>query len=218
MLEWLRHLLGKSDRKTPSIGRRDPPRASHVRVQPPRVSQAPLAPPPPAEPPNSPTNPPRKNPPAAEQPEVKVTAAAQPGWRVLVEIKPEYGKSASYPPRSERGIDARWIPPGQSVSVNGFTIADGMVYVGSFMPANPAGGWGADAPAPCLINPSLPISARASDSDMGYWPSYRLRAPDLRKLAGHVAQKIRNIDAKGPLGINRVNFVTVGENYSVRIP
>ena len=77
-------------------------------------------------------------------------------------------------PRQRRREDARWIPPGSSVRVNGFDIQGGMVYVGHFMSAAPGGGWGADVPAPCLINPALKVDSGQPriDMDMGYWPSY----------------------------------------------
>jgi hypothetical protein len=60
------------------------------------------------------------------------------------------------------------------VNVAGFDIPGGMVYVGSFLTASPGGGWAADTPAPCLINPRLKVDrGRPNPSlDMGYWPSY----------------------------------------------
>ena len=72
-------------------------------------------------------------------------------------------------PASRRA--AAWVPPGESVAVQGRRIDDGMVYVGSglrgisqYMPMEPA-----------LIDPTLPVEDRNPDVDgqyMGYWPSY----------------------------------------------
>ena len=75
------------------------------------------------------------------------------------------------------------MPPGRSVTVQGFEILGGMVYVGIFMTSSPGGGWAADTPAPCLIDPSLKVAhARAKPvSDVGYWPSYTDIAPEHRQ-------------------------------------
>ena len=100
--------------------------------------------------------------------------SAVPFCRLVTSVGPRGGARQFYstPPRRRR--DAQWIPPGGSVAVNGFDIPGGMVYVGNFMPASPGGGWGADEPAPCLINPALKVGAGKprTDLDMGYWPSY----------------------------------------------
>ncbi|MBS0981415.1 TerB N-terminal domain-containing protein [Acetobacter thailandicus] len=76
--------------------------------------------------------------------------------------------------RSHKKDDARWVLPGEKVTIHGFEIADGMVYVGSFLTAAPDGGWNADTPAPCLIRPSLKIASGAPQTnlDLSYWPSY----------------------------------------------
>jgi hypothetical protein len=58
-----------------------------------------------------------------------------------------------------------------------------MVYVGGFLTAAPGGGWSADVPAPCLINPSLEIaSGRArAGAQMAYFPSYTDITPEHRQ-------------------------------------
>lgn len=86
-------------------------------------------------------------------------------------------------PKPRRAEDARWVPPGRSVTVQGYEIPDGMVYVGAFMTAAPGGGWAADTPAPCLLNPSLKVASRPvrSVSDMGYWRSYTDISPAQRQ-------------------------------------
>lgn len=97
-----------------------------------------------------------------------------PPCRVVISVGSRDAARQFYPTRRRRRDDARWIPPGGSVAVNGFDIPGGMVYVGSFMSAGPSGDWGADEPAPCLINPALKVGAGKprTDLDMGYWPSY----------------------------------------------
>ncbi len=64
-----------------------------------------------------------------------------------------------------------WIPPGGEVSINGYEIPGGMVYVGTELSAVEEF-HGVDA---CLIDPTLDVDASASDPDgtrMSYWPSY----------------------------------------------
>lgn len=63
---------------------------------------------------------------------------------------------------------ARWIEPGQSVTVHGMVLTGGMLYVGGYLPT-PNG-----YQDPCLIDPKCPIAARPDPvgAGMGYWPSY----------------------------------------------
>jgi TM2 domain-containing membrane protein YozV len=64
-----------------------------------------------------------------------------------------------------------WIPPGETASVNGYDIPDGMVYEGTELSAVEEF-QGTDA---CLIDPTLQVEATRLDRDgerMGYWPSY----------------------------------------------
>ena len=62
-----------------------------------------------------------------------------------------------------------WVPPGTSVTVQGYEITDGMVYVGRNLPSGD--GWNAE---PALINPELAVKDPSSISNLeiGYWPSY----------------------------------------------
>ncbi len=109
-----------------------------------------------------------------------VRTTRPPACRVVVTPRPP-AVTAGFRPPSRPG-DARWIPPGALATVKGFDIVGGMVYIGGFLTAAPGGGWSADFPAPCLINPSLEIasgSARPS-SQMVYWPSYTDIAPEHR--------------------------------------
>ncbi|MFA9518644.1 TerB N-terminal domain-containing protein [Halopenitus sp. H-Gu1] len=72
-----------------------------------------------------------------------------------------------------------WVPPGEGVSINGYEVPDGMVYVGTDL--NSVDGFhGTDA---CLIDPSLDVDASKSDPEgtrMSYWPSYSSIDPGCR--------------------------------------
>ena len=71
-----------------------------------------------------------------------------------------------------------WVPPGKPVTVAGYVISDGMVYVGESLYAN--SGWGMDA---ALISPSLPVDQENVDrlgQSMSYWPSYSKIGPGNR--------------------------------------
>ena len=72
--------------------------------------------------------------------------------------------------------DGRWISGTESIKVNGFVIAQGMVYVGATLPD------AAGAPDPALIDPRKPISQKGdfTERQMGYWPSYSDISPSAR--------------------------------------
>lgn len=93
-----------------------------------------------------------------------------------------FGQRNVTPQKTRQREDARWIPPGSLANALGFDIPGGMIYVGSFMTASPGGSWGAETPAPCLINPSLKVASGTPNlqSDMGYWPSYSGISPEQR--------------------------------------
>lgn len=64
-----------------------------------------------------------------------------------------------------------WVPPGESISVHGRTLSDGMVYAG---PALPAVDRYRDTD-PALINPRLRADSQRPDRSgqhLDYWPSY----------------------------------------------
>ncbi len=64
-----------------------------------------------------------------------------------------------------------WVPPGENVSIDGYEIPGGMVYVGTEL-SSVDGFHGTDA---CLIDPTLDVDASESDPEgirMSYWPSY----------------------------------------------
>jgi tellurite resistance protein len=79
------------------------------------------------------------------------------------------------PPKPASAVrTARWIPPGQPVTVRGLVIPEGMVYVGT----------DSRLPDASLIDPSLKISFdRSRDytiSQLGYWPRYADASPASR--------------------------------------
>lgn len=72
-----------------------------------------------------------------------------------------------------------WVPPGEGVSINGYEVPDGMVYVGTDL-SSVDGFHGTDA---CLIDPTLDVDASKSDPEgtrMSYWPSYSSIDPGCR--------------------------------------
>jgi TerB N-terminal domain/TerB-C domain len=71
------------------------------------------------------------------------------------------------------GSLATWYPKGNTVTVAGHVIRDGLVYVGGQHPSAPSG-------SPCFIDPSLAVARSGPDtggSEMSYWPSYAQITP-----------------------------------------
>lgn len=80
-------------------------------------------------------------------------------------------------PRSA-SADECWIPPGREVAVAGYTIRDGMLYVGEGLAS--IAGHGIE---PALTDPSLPVKRSSPDRSgggMAYWPSYSAMSPECR--------------------------------------
>ncbi len=100
--------------------------------------------------------------------------------------QPSKPRQARAPTRTSP--DAYWLPAGQPVTVGGYAIPGGQVYVGRGLPAV-RGGW---QPEPALIDPGLPVNSRHPDwagAGLSYWPSYdqippASRAAYLAWLAG----------------------------------
>lgn len=68
------------------------------------------------------------------------------------------------------GEPAKWYSAGQVVSVQGYNISGGLIYVGETLPDT-----GGDRNDICLINPKLEVAPPepwGGDDDMGYWPQY----------------------------------------------
>ncbi|MEM8641374.1 MAG: TerB N-terminal domain-containing protein [Cyanobacteria bacterium P01_G01_bin.54] len=72
-----------------------------------------------------------------------------------------------------------WIPPGASIEVGGYHLADGMVYVGSKLEGESLYA----SPDPGLINPQLRVSSQRSHpeaAELDYWPAYHAISPTQR--------------------------------------
>lgn len=119
-------------------------------------------------------------------------APARPGERSY-DIDPTADEDRLNPrPRApEQTADACWVPPGLSVTVKGYTIPNGMVYVGAGLYRDRIA-W---KPEDYLIDPTLDVSAANPDREgrtVSYWPAYgklnpSARAAFLAFLAGGAA-------------------------------
>ncbi|MCV5532527.1 TerB N-terminal domain-containing protein, partial [Escherichia coli] len=83
------------------------------------------------------------------------------------------------------GALARWILPGEVITVGGVEITGGYFYLGQRM--NPvghnSGGYYDDSSEASLIDDTLkiyPTSYIYEDSSLGYWPSYSSLSPEAR--------------------------------------
>lgn len=79
---------------------------------------------------------------------------------------------------NDSGGNWRWVPAGESISIAGFNLPGGMLYVGSGLRAR----YGETEPA--LINPRLNVTAEPVDVSLrltDYWPSYSNITPDARR-------------------------------------
>jgi uncharacterized tellurite resistance protein B-like protein len=74
--------------------------------------------------------------------------------------------------------DGCWLPPGHETTIAGYSIPDGMLYVGRALPS--ITGYRVE---PALIDPSLPVnrsSPNRAGEGMTYWPSYNSISPESR--------------------------------------
>jgi hypothetical protein len=74
--------------------------------------------------------------------------------------------------------DDCWVPPGGDVTVAGYAIQGGMLYVGQGLSS--ITGLRVE---PALIDPTLPVKRSNPDrtgAGMGYWPSYSAISPECR--------------------------------------
>jgi hypothetical protein len=95
--------------------------------------------------------------------------SAAPQAKRDVELHPRPAVPPVIPPRSapERQLPARWMGPGEAVTIAGLSISSGLIYVGASLTA-------ADGQTePCLIDPALPVGRRTGGNlDTVYRPSY----------------------------------------------
>lgn len=110
----------------------------------------------------------------------RTTAVPSPATRL------ERNRTTAATPKSEAAVktsrsvtaDDCWVPPGREVTVAGYTLAGGMLYVGAGLRS--VGGLRVE---PALIDPSLPVKRSSPDrsgSGMTYWPSYSSIALECR--------------------------------------
>ncbi|HEY2700508.1 MAG TPA: TerB N-terminal domain-containing protein, partial [Pseudonocardiaceae bacterium] len=74
--------------------------------------------------------------------------------------------------------DDCWLPDGVRAEIAGIPVLDGMIYVGTALPADSGG-----QPDPALIDPTLPVDHHHPDlrgESMDYWPSYSRISPAAR--------------------------------------
>jgi uncharacterized tellurite resistance protein B-like protein len=73
---------------------------------------------------------------------------------------------------------AKWISKGNSVEVNGYSISNGLFYLGDYLPSV-----NSSSTDPALVVPKLSVNKSSLDSigsTMGYWPSYSNITPEAR--------------------------------------
>ncbi|MDV6345333.1 TerB N-terminal domain-containing protein [Nitrosomonas sp. Is37] len=101
--------------------------------------------------------------------------------------RPQSSETEEYRiPQAPTGLgNAMWVGPGQPINVAGFSLPDGMIYVGSQL-KTPDG-----KNDPCLIDPTQNVSKHGdyTEQAMSYWPSYsgissEARCAYLKWLAG----------------------------------
>lgn len=126
--------------------------------------------------------------PSAEVPERLLLSRPAPTAPSATEHAPAVLATPRRTQSAPSGTATRWVPPGEAVTVGGYVLPDGMVYVGQKLAA--LSEWRGTEPA--LIHPGLALSsdpAAIAQATAGYWPSYSdvspaFRAKHLRWLAG----------------------------------
>uniref|UniRef100_UPI0028AD7B17 TerB N-terminal domain-containing protein n=1 Tax=Pantoea vagans TaxID=470934 RepID=UPI0028AD7B17 len=83
------------------------------------------------------------------------------------------------------GALARWVLPGEVITVAGVAISGGHIYVGQRMKSSgqESGGYYDDGSEASLINDTCkiqPTSYLYEDSSLGYWPSFSSLSPETR--------------------------------------
>ncbi len=118
--------------------------------------------------------PPRQPPPVSSK--GSVGRATVPGSPATPPMPVSHGPTprASTPPSA-----TRWLPAGESVTVAGYKLIGGLLYVGSGLQAVAS----YRDVEPALIDPRLPVRAgpnSQSGEGMGYWPAYANISPEHR--------------------------------------
>ena len=109
----------------------------------------------------------------------KSTTAAPPKNDLHIRIEGHRRSAAPINrPRAARGIPTNWVSPGQSISVAGFTLPGGMLYVGSTLFCSDG------TSEPAQIDPQLPVDTQPVNPEerlFGYWPRYDEISKSARK-------------------------------------
>ncbi|WP_426734805.1 TerB N-terminal domain-containing protein [Myxococcus faecalis] len=195
---------------TPTASRVEPAQSARAVIAPPTPSEKPVEPAPrtpsspaptpkPVEPTPlelsvlstpAPTPKPVESPPVENVQRVAPAQPLEPASAPLAETVQRIAPARSVEPASapdsalstSASQKTAWIAPGQSIEVAGYTLKDGMVYVGSRLRAVKT-----PNTEPALINPRLEVAARPNRGGQGlrYWPSYSDLSPASR--AGYLA-------------------------------
>lgn len=95
-------------------------------------------------------------------------------YGISVSVSYSDNRSPSIRKQSTKAINQQaansWVSPSQAVTVKGYLVDAGMIYVGNKL--STITGWGTE---PALINPSLSVKKTActdAGENMGYWPNY----------------------------------------------
>lgn len=99
---------------------------------------------------------------------------------ITKKAEPEISFRVQYSDNFEKpkGKPAKWIPPGQHITIQGHELSDGFVYVGEKL--IDLSGYQNDA---CLVNPKCKIKKAEpweGAEDMDYWPRYSEISPRCR--------------------------------------
>jgi TM2 domain-containing membrane protein YozV/tellurite resistance protein len=121
---------------------------------------------------------------SSEPPSVSERRSGNPSADFTMEVSIDSGGEVSVGSQlnEEEMIDQSskaWVPPREGVSINGYEVPNGMVYVGTDL-SSVDGFHGTDA---CLVDPTLDVDASKSDPEgtrMSYWPSYSSIDPGCR--------------------------------------
>lgn len=92
-------------------------------------------------------------------------------------LRPAVAQTRATPRQVPR---ARWVPPGESIDIAGFSIPGGMLYFGTGL--EPIKDWRGPT-EPALVDPGLRIQTSGADFEgklMPYWPSYSAIPPTSR--------------------------------------
>ncbi len=109
----------------------------------------------------------------SDEMESKSKQGPAPAVRITPLVDPPNSRSAI----AKSGLrDARWVRPGETVTIQGITIASGLFYLGSDLPSDYF------RTEYCLINPKLPISRPGDRTTEGnYYSSYTDFQPAQRR-------------------------------------